>query len=113
MQTQFSIDHRLNEVLQKRSMPVQAFAIVAEKRGIRFASKSKLFDAFAGRKSLQNETAKSLWDLWQEIDALCKAFEPYRLDLSDGEEVHQWLEVRRDLDNPPAPPERAVGGEVA
>jgi hypothetical protein len=98
MQTQFSIDYRLNEGLQNRGMPVQAFASLAELEGIRFASKSKLFDAFAGRKSLQNETAEALWSLWLEIETLCRSFEPYRLDLSDGPLVHQWLASRRETE---------------
>lgn len=96
MQTQFSIDYRINEGLQRRSMPVQAFAVVAEKEGIRFASKSKLFDAFAGRKGLQNETALELWNLWEKIETLCRSFEPFKLDLSNGEHVHQWLTSRSE-----------------
>ena len=95
MLTTGSIDYRLNEGLQLRQMPVQEFAIVAHMNGIRNASKSKLFEAFRGVKSLQNETAIQLWALWKEIEELCQAINPLALDLSDGSRVHDWLIARR------------------
>jgi hypothetical protein len=95
MLTSGSIDYRLNEGLQLRQMPVQEFAICAAKENIGKASKSKLFEAFRGVKSLENQTAVRLWELWLEIDALCQRFQPFVLDLSDGARVHDWLVARR------------------
>jgi hypothetical protein len=95
MLTKYSIDYKLNEGLQLRHMPVQEFAVAAILDGIRGASKSKLFEAFRGIKSLQNETAVELWGLWTEIEQLCRDAEPLALDLSDGRKIHEWLQSRR------------------
>jgi len=97
MLTTGSIDYRLNEGLQLRQMPVQEFAVVAHMNGIRNASKSKLFEAFRGVKALQNETAIQLWALWQEVEELCQRSAPLILDLSDGEQVYNWLVIQRKM----------------
>jgi hypothetical protein len=90
-----SIDFRLDKGLSSRQMPVAEFAICAAKENISKSSKSKLFEAFRGVKALENQTAVRLWELWLEIDALCQRFQPFVLDLSDGERVHDWLVARR------------------
>lgn len=89
------IDKQLNDALQMRGMPVEEFAKTAAAEGIRYASKSKLFEAFRGVKALSNETALDCWNLWKEIDQLSRSVEPLILDLSDGERVHRWLQARR------------------
>jgi len=96
MLTTGSIDYKMNEGLLLRQMSVDQFAIVAGKENIPRASKSKLFEAFRGVKALQNETAVLLWALFREIDTMCLEFEPFALDLKDGERVHGWLLARRN-----------------
>jgi hypothetical protein len=91
-----SIDYKLNEGLQLRGMPVEEFAAIAAKERIRFASKSRLFESFRNGKSLPNETAEPLWKLWQEIEALCQRAGRFRLDLSDGLQVYEWLKASRE-----------------
>jgi hypothetical protein len=93
-----SIDQSLNDGLQNRRMPVAEFSKVAHLEGIAGASKSYLFDAFRDQRPLPNVVAQKLWDLWQEIDQMAKSFEPFRLDLSNGISVHEWLRARRNGD---------------
>ena len=95
MLTTGSIDYKLNDGLQRRKMQVEEFAHAAALENISKASKSKLFEAFRGVKSLENQTAVRLWNLWLEIEALCQRAEPFQLDLSDGAKVHEWLMSQR------------------
>jgi hypothetical protein len=95
MPTQLSIDGRLLEGLELRGMPVAEFAVVAAKENIRFASKTKLNEAFRDVAPLRPETALALWALWTEIDEMCESFRPFKLDLSSGELTHQILGLRR------------------
>ena len=89
------IDKMLNDALIARSMPVDQFAITATLDGIRFASKSKLFEAFRDVKPLGNETAVACWGLWKEIDTLARSVEPLTLNLKDGAKVHEWVTLLR------------------
>jgi hypothetical protein len=95
MPTRFSIDEQLDNGLRARGMPVVEFSKVALAEGIARASKTRLFEAFRDTRPLDNELAQQLWALWQEIDEMAKSFEPFRLDLSLGSKVHEWLGSRR------------------
>jgi hypothetical protein len=89
--TSLSIDNRLREGLTLRGMPVDQFCVVAAREKIQGASKSILFAAFRGVRSLESKTSVPLWTLWQEIEAMCHRFEPFALDLKSGEQVWGWL----------------------
>jgi hypothetical protein len=89
------IDDNLDSGLARRHMPVVSFAAAADRDGIRGASAARLFQSFRGEKKLSTQTALSLWILWREIDSLCRSAEPFVLDLSDGDQVHTWLEAIR------------------
>ncbi len=83
--------------LSLRSMPVAEFATIAKLENIRFASTTKLNEAFRDLAPIRGDVALQLWELWKEIDTLCRRAEPLKLDLSDGAEVYQWLQsYRRD-----------------
>ncbi len=90
-----SIDRRLDGALLEHGMPVAEFAICAKKCGIEKASKSRLFQAFREELALENDVALKLWSLWQEIEEMAKSFEPFKLDLSCGSLVCDWLQARR------------------
>src|SRR5208283_2762608 len=95
MPTKFSIDGRLLAGLELRGMPVAEFAIVCARENIRGASKTVLNESFRDVRPLKNEVALQAWALWQEIDGMCQQFEPFTLDLSDGERTWNWLQARR------------------
>ena len=90
-----SIDQKLLDGLTLRGMPVDQFAKVAGLDGIRGASKTVLNESFRDVRALRNDVAERCWALWQEIEEMCKSFEPFALSLKDGEQVHGWLVARR------------------
>jgi hypothetical protein len=90
----------LNDGLADK-MSVVEFAKCARLDGIRDCGKTVLFDAFregGQSKPLPRDIAQKLWDLWREISEMAKSFEPFKLDLSNGAAVHEWLVARRDDD---------------
>ena len=89
------IDKLLLEGLELRQMPVASFSRVAALRGIRGGSTTILNEAFRDVRSLDGEVGLRLWELWQEIESLCKSLEPFCLSLRDGEKVHEWLTAVR------------------
>jgi hypothetical protein len=95
MLSTLGIDNKLKTALELRGMPTEAFAQLAGLENIRYASKSKLFEAFRGVKALSNETALALWELWCEVERLCSDVTPLTLNLSDGGRVHEWIVARR------------------
>jgi len=95
MPAKFSTDQKLLDGLTARAMPVDQFSIVAAKEGIRGASKTVLNESFRDVRPLKNDVAEKLLALWQEIDAMCREFEPFALSLKDGAQVHGWLVARR------------------
>jgi hypothetical protein len=96
-----NIDYKkLRDELIEYGMPVPEFALVAKLDGIRFASKTRLHEAFLENNPLREDVAKQVQDLWDEIRSL--QFEAYalgvtmKLNFSNGERVHTALMVRRD-----------------
>lgn len=87
--------------LDERGMPVAALAEVARLDGIRFASTSRLNQAFreVNPLPLRDDTAEQLMNLWGEILSLqfwlYVAGLPFRIDLKDGAKVYEWLQVIR------------------
>ncbi len=95
MPAKFSLDQKLLDGLTLRGMPVDQFARVAGLEGIRGASKTVLNESFRDVRALKNDVAEKCWRLWEEIEAMCREFEPFALSLKDGEQVHGWLVARR------------------
>jgi hypothetical protein len=90
-----TIDDKLNEGLQLRGMSVEQFAALAAIYNIPKASKAKLYESFRGGKALDNETAVSLWKLWEEIEAMCYEALPWPVDLSNAKRVDTCLQIYR------------------
>jgi hypothetical protein len=92
-----TIDDKLNEGLQLRNMSVETFAALAVIYNIPKASKAKLYEAFRGGKALDNETAVSLWKLWEEVEAMCFEALPWPVDLSNAKRVDTSLQIYRGI----------------
>lgn len=96
MTTKCQFEVRLNDWLILRNMPVVVFAEVVKLDGIAGASQARLFAALRdGGKSLPNEVVERLEPLMSEIEAMCKAVEPFALDLTDAAKTYEWLQARR------------------
>jgi hypothetical protein len=91
MPTPLSNTGKLLTWLGARDMPVMALAEVAKLNGIRFASTTKLNEAFRDVAPLNADTSEKLLALVEEIETLCQRAQPLRLDLSDGAAVYSWL----------------------
>lgn len=97
------IDYKkLISEMDERGMPVAALAEVARLDGIRFASRTKLNQAFQDQNAvpLKPETAEQIVKLWVEIMGIqfwCYvAGVPFKLDFRDGAQVHEWLMMLRE-----------------
>jgi hypothetical protein len=95
MPTPYSFEGRLLAGLNARRMPVDQFAIVATKDGIRGVSKTKLNEFFRDAAKMPNDIGEQCWHLWQEIEKMCRAVEPLAVDLRDGQQVYEWLQKSR------------------
>ncbi len=100
MPASLSIESRLQEGLRERGMSTTEFAKVAELENIRFASRAQLDRAFRDpTKPLRGDVAERLWKLWYQIENLqfwCYVVGlPFKIDLSDGAKVFEWLQVLR------------------
>ena|ERR1700674_22153 len=94
MLTALSIENKLKQWLTMRGMSTDAFAALVKMDGVLGCSETRLRQAFSGR-CLEGPLAARLWELRNEIEDLCRAFEPFALDLSDGARVFDWLKARR------------------
>jgi len=85
--------------LDRRGMPVAELAVVAAANGIRFASKTRLNEAFRDVNPipLRDETAEQMARLWAEIESMIYEFLPFPLDVSNGARTHTSLELYRGL----------------
>jgi hypothetical protein len=89
--------------LEQRGMPVAEFAVVLAANGIRFASKTRLNEAFRETNPipLRDDIAEKVWHLWQEIEAMAievYTTSPYAvMNLADGARVHTSLQIFRAL----------------
>lgn len=87
--------------MDERGMPVAAFAEVARLDGVRFASTSRLNQAFRNVNPLplRDDVAEQLTRLWGEIVNLqlwCYvAGLPFKIDFRDGSRVYEWVQAVR------------------
>ena len=99
-----NIDYKkLIAEMDERGLPVAAFAETARLNGIKFASTSRLNQAFRSVDPLplRDDTAQQIWNLWQEIQALqfwtyVITSMPLKLDFSNGAKVHESLLMLRE-----------------
>ena len=98
-----NIDYKkLLTELEERRMPVAALAETARLDGIKFASLSRLNQAFRDRDPLplRDEVAQQILNLWNEISMVqfwtyVLVGAPLKLDFSDGQKVYDGLLVMR------------------
>jgi len=89
--------------LEERGMPVAELAKLADLDGIRFASKTRLNEAFRETEPipLRGETGEQVLKLWLEVEAMIHdayVKTPWAtMDLSDGARVHTSLQIFRGL----------------
>ena len=91
--------------LDKHNMPVAEFATVLRLEGVRFASKTRLNEAFRDIDPipLRDDVAQQVLKVWSEINIM--QFWLYvvtgtsiKIDLSNGERVHEQLvDLRRRM----------------
>ena len=93
--TTLSIEAQLKQWLRQRGMSTDAFASLARLEGIPGCSETRFRQAFGGR-CFDAPLSLRLWDLLNEIEALCQKVEPLVLDLSDATVVHKLLKQRRN-----------------
>lgn len=99
MPTPGSIEAKLKQRLDLRGMSTEQFAEVAKLEGIANSSRRHLDRVFRDERTMGGDVAEKLWSLWTEIEALqfwtYAAGLPFRVDLSDGVRVHEWLQTIR------------------
>jgi hypothetical protein len=85
--------------LEEKNVPVAEFAKIVALDGIRFASKTRLNEAFRDVNPipLRDDVAEQVWDLWQEILLMSYESLPYPMDLTNGERTHASLQIFRGL----------------
>ena len=99
MPTPGSIEAKLKAGLELRGMSTEQFAEVARLEGITNSSRRHLDRVFKDERTLDGGTAEKLWALWYQIENLqfwCYVVGlPFKIDLSDGAKVFEWLQVLR------------------
>lgn len=91
--------------LDEHGMPVAEFAAVLRLENVRFASKTRLNEAFRDINPvpLRDDTAHEVLRIWTEISMLqfwlyVATGTTLKVDLSNGEKVHEWLvDLRRRM----------------
>src|SRR6266478_4771722 len=94
-----NIDYKkLIAEMDERGMPVAALAETARFDGIKFASTSRLNQAFRSVDPLplRDEVAQQIWNLWAEISMLqfwtyILVGAPLKLDFTNGQKVYDGL----------------------
>ncbi len=84
--------------LGERGMTVPEFAVFLALVGVRFASKTRLNEAFREKDSipLRDDVAEEVWNLWLELEEMHACFLPYRVDMVSGARTHAQLMLFRD-----------------
>jgi hypothetical protein len=81
--------------LEKYNMTVPEFAVFLTLADVRFASKTRLNEAFRGL-ALRDDVAQQVWSLWQELEEMRTCLLPYSVDLSSGARAHAQLMIFRE-----------------
>src|SRR5260370_29057267 len=84
--------------LGERGMTVPEFATFLALAGVRFASKTRLNEAFREKDSLplRDDVAEEVWNLWLELEEMRTCLLPYSVDLSSGARAHAQLMIFRE-----------------